>query len=311
MGSADGNSAPTTPVSILTSYAVPSRQTRPSLLQTMRFGPPECWRRAAFRTTSLAENFQQIGRHLSPFLTDDECAKAATFLASGAEACRSTPRNKIDQEAETPLRLTKEVFLSAILSAQRQPALNIVEEALSRGVSPVDIYIDVFAAAMHRVGELWEANKITVAQEHMATAITQYAIASVYPKIVSSAPRRGHMVVTGVAGELHQIGANLVADAMESKGWSVRFLGSNVPHNSVIETVQEISADVLCISTTIVANLPSASNLIRSLRSQLGGRAPKIVLGGAAFRFAPNFAQEVGSLTILADLRSAVASLCI
>ncbi len=77
--------------------------------------------------------------------------------------------------------------------------------------------------------------------------------------MVPAAVARGSMVVTGVAGELHQIGANLVADAMEAKGWMVRFLGTNLPHSSVLSAVEQSSADILCISTTIVANLPAVA----------------------------------------------------
>src|SRR5664279_5438919 len=78
--------------------------------------------------------------------------------------------------------------------------------------------------------------------------------------------QRGRMIVTGVSGELHQLGANLVADAMESNGWTVRFLGTNLPHSAVLATVEEFSPDVLCISTTIVANLASVAELIRAVR---------------------------------------------
>jgi MerR family transcriptional regulator, light-induced transcriptional regulator len=84
---------------------------------------------------------------------------------------------------------------------------------------------------------------------------------------------RGAMVVTGVAGELHQIGANLVTDAMEGKGWTVRFVGTNMPHSSVLAAVAESSAQMLCISTTIVASLPSVADLVRAVRGRLSDRA--------------------------------------
>jgi methanogenic corrinoid protein MtbC1 len=118
------------------------------------------------------------------------------------------------------------------------------------------------------------------------------------------------MVVTGVAGELHQIGANLVADAMEANGWNVRFLGTNLPHSSVVATVEEISASVLCISTTILSNLPSVADLIQAVRSKLKERAPKIILGGTAYRMATQFASEVGAAEVVPDLRGALALLC-
>ena len=116
--------------------------------------------------------------------------------------------------------------------------------------------------------------------------------------------------MTGVSGELHQIGANLAADAMEANGWTVRFLGSNLPHSSVVATIEESSADVLCISTTIVANLPSVVDLVRAVRSKLSDRAPKIVLGGAAYRLATRFADEVGAGESVTDPRRALALLC-
>ena len=259
---------------------------------------------------TLEEHFIQLEKHLFAELQPEQNAAVLTFLERGLEACTESVPLSDGQQASGSLGLIANVYLAAILGGQRQAALNIIEEALRGGHSHVDIYVDVFAESLHRVGELWEMNKISVAQEHIATAITQYAIAAIYPKLVPDEIHRVNMVVTGVAGELHQIGANLVADAMEATGWTVRFLGTNLPHSSVLSTIDEISADVLCISTTIVANLPSAADLVRVVRSKLNGRSPKIVLGGAAYRLATRFAHEVGATESFTDLRRALGILC-
>ena len=258
---------------------------------------------------TLEENFVQLEKHLSAELLPEQNAAVLTFLERGREACTECASPSDEQAAGGSLSLIGNVYLAAILGGQRQAALNIVEEALRGGHSHVDIYVDVFAESLHRVGALWEMNRISVAQEHIATAITQYAIAAIYPKLVPAEIHRGNMVVTGVAGELHQIGANLVADAMEATGWTVRFLGTNLPHSSILSTIEEISADVLCISTTIVANLPSVADLVRVVRSKLNGRAPKIVLGGSAYRLATRFAHEVGAAEPVTDLRRALGML--
>jgi MerR family transcriptional regulator, light-induced transcriptional regulator len=173
------------------------------------------------------------------------------------------------QTSDGPLRVTERPFLAAILSGQRQAALGIVEEALRNGARHVDIYVDVITESLRSVGSLWEQNKISVAQEHMASAIAQYVIAMIYPRLVPTSPSRGTMVVTGVSGEQHQIGANLVADALEENGWTMRFLGTNLPHSTILSTVEEISADVLCISTTLIANLSAAADLIKVVRRRL------------------------------------------
>jgi hypothetical protein len=44
-------------------------------------------------------------------------------------------------------------------------------------------------------------------------------------------------IVTGVAGELHQIGANMVADVLENAGWNVEFLGTDAPHTGIVDAV--------------------------------------------------------------------------
>ena len=181
---------------------------------------------------------------------------------------------------------------------------------MRNGTSHVEIYVKVFAESLHEVGELWEMNKISVAQEHIATAITQYAIASIYPRLPSPSSRRGSMVVTGVAGELHQIGANLVADAMEANGWTVQFLGTNLPHSAVLSVLEKSSVDVLCISTTILGNLTSVVNLIQTVQDKLRDQTPRIILGGSAYRLAAQFAREVGAAEAFTDLRRAVNMLC-
>lgn len=258
---------------------------------------------------TLEENVGQLETHLTAILEPEEREALSVFLKRGREASTETEPPPSAETASDGLGLTRQVFLAAILNGQRQAALNIIDEALRAGHSHVDIYVDVFAEALHRLGHLWEMNKITVAQEHIATSITQYAIAAIYPRMAPPPVQRGSMVVTGVSGELHQIGANLVADTMEANGWMVRFLGTNLPLSSILAAIEESSAQVLCISTTILANLPSVAELIRTVRSQLSEKSPKIVLGGAAYRQAGNFARELGAVQAL-NLRDALPVLC-
>ena len=131
-------------------------------------------------------------------LRPEECESVLNFLTLGREACTKATEPVTDElPSGEGLDLTRQVFLSAILGGQRHAALNIVEEALRAGHSHVDIYVNVFTEALHRVGELWELNKISVAQEHIATAITQYAIAAIYPRLV---PQRSIAAVWSLPG---------------------------------------------------------------------------------------------------------------
>lgn len=258
----------------------------------------------------IQQALEEIGRHLVTVLAEPEYALVASYLQAAAGAASQDAF-----DAETPgtgngLLRTRDIFLAAILSGQRQAALRAVMDACQAGFALTDIYVEVFGKALGEVGALWECNRISVAQEHMATAIAQYAIANLYPHIVPRGPQRGSMVVTGVAGELHQIGANLVADAMESEGWDVHFLGTNLPDSEILAALRENEVEVLCVSTTLLSNLPASAELIRAVRSTLNSKAPRIVVGGAAFRLAPELAVELEVTNCGNDLRGALNLLC-
>ncbi len=101
------------------------------------------------------------------------------------------------------------------------------------------LYMDLFQRSLYAVGELWELNKISVAREHLATAITESLLNLVYPRLFENTPTGKKVVVSCAANELHQIGGKIVADFFELNGWESHFLGANTPvlvsgHGSVI-----------------------------------------------------------------------------
>lgn len=259
---------------------------------------------------SLEENLEQLRRQLLQVLLPQERVTITAFIAAGLKVLHNkrVPRDVLERDDE--LAQVRQMFLAAILSGQRQAALSVIDEALRAGHSHINMYVDVFAESLHRVGELWELNEISIAREHMATAITQYGIAMMYPRMETPKVKRGSMVVTGVCGEMHQVGANLVADSMEANGWNVRFLGSDVPTRSVLDALVDSKAQVLCVSTTIVANLPAVSDLVRTVRDKFRKQAPRIVLGGMAYKTARQFFSREESVEIVTDLRQAIAILC-
>ena len=141
----------------------------------------------------------------------------------------------------------------------------------------------------------------------MATAITQYAMSQAYALIEPTETQRGKMIVTGVEGEMHQVGANMVADVMETQGWDVRFLGTNMPHRGILQAVEEHQCTMVGISATMVFNLPQVRSLIGDLRERFGRVNLKIIVGGAAFRSAPGLYEEIGADGFAHDLKATIA----
>jgi methanogenic corrinoid protein MtbC1 len=199
------------------------------------------------------------------------------------------------------------LFVQTILKGDRKSALTVAREALREGVDLQDLYADVFQDGLREVGRLWETNAVTVAQEHMATAVTQYVMAQVFDHIQPPDVVRGSALVTGVSGELHHIGPMMIADMLEANGWRVQFLGGNIPEPAVVAAVKDARLDVLGISVTMLFNLHQASRLIDAVRAL--GHPIRVVVGGAAFRVATDW-RQTGADAYASDLRTAVALLC-
>jgi methanogenic corrinoid protein MtbC1 len=252
----------------------------------------------------LAENLMQIETALRPELPPAEHGVVAAILAAGCAACE---RERIrPAEPDTPLALTRSVYLQSVLVGARAGSVQIVEEALRNGAGVFDIYAQVFQESLYEVGRLWQEGKISVSVEHRATAITQFVMAGIYSRALPARPSNPlrNAIVTGVVGELHQIGANMVADVLENAGWNVEFLGTNAPHGGIVDAVLAQNSDLLCISATMLFNVPNVVKLIRDLRA----RVPKlrVLIGGAAFRSKPDLWQDIGADGFAPDLNTAL-----
>ena len=200
----------------------------------------------------------------------------------------------------------KREFLADILAGRRMPAMERIMAAFRKGYAIPDIYMEIFQEALYEVGRLWETNQIGVAEEHVATAIVQFIMLHLYEHLEMPEVKRGRLVITGVRGELHQVGANMVSDILESEGWDLMFLGTDVPTASVIEAIHEHQADLLGISATLSMNVPAVIELIETVRREFGAGAPRIVLGGGAFSRTAQPPPELEGCILALDLRNAL-----
>lgn len=251
----------------------------------------------------LAENLRQIGAALRNKLPADSVEMVLSYIEAGAAAC-SEPGTDVRDVDDGDFARIQRLFLDSILKGRRKAASTIALEAVSAGHRIEDVYVDVFQKSQYELGRLWEANKISVAEEHMATAITQFVMAQVYPLIEPADTVRGKMVLAGVEGEFHQIGLNMIADVLEIDGWDVRFLGTNMPHRGIIEAVEETGADVLGISATMLFNLPKVVKIIDQVRAKFDRDQVKIIVGGSCFSSSPGLWTEIGADGFAKDLRS-------
>ena len=147
----------------------------------------------------VRENLQQVGNVVRTVLAGTELAYVEDFICAGMAVCEGSVAAVQDTipEALGELALTCRLLTRALVQGQRRAALTLVTEALDNGAPLLDVYVDLLQTAQFEIGRLWETNAITVAQEHMATAITQYVMAQLYPRAERPATIKGNIVVPG------------------------------------------------------------------------------------------------------------------
>jgi methanogenic corrinoid protein MtbC1 len=172
-------------------------------------------------------------------------------------------------------------YLSAQLSGDRREALRLViEQGIGGGASVFDVQVEVIQAAQQEIGRLWQENEISIAEEHMATAISHTALAHLYDHAPRSKSNGKRVTVACVEGELHDFPARLVADTLDLSGFEVRYLGANVPTDSLLELLREQPPDLLALSTTMAFHVPALRSAVQQTRRQAGGALPILIGGG-------------------------------
>lgn len=174
-------------------------------------------------------------------------------------------------------------YLKALLAGRRSECHDTVTGLLAAGIGVKELYDRLFQRSMYRVGELWEENQITVANEHLATSITEGLLNLVYPTIFASERIDKKAVISCSANEFHQIGGKMVADIMELNGWDGHFLGANTPIEALLEYVQEIRPDLVALSLSILSNIGNLTQSIDALKSDFPSL--DVLIGGQAFRW--------------------------
>lgn len=135
-------------------------------------------------------------------------------------------------------------YLAALIAGDRPPCQAEIEARLAAGTGVRELYEGLIQRSLYEVGTLWERGRVSVATEHLATAITESLLNLVYPQLFSR-PQRGHSaVIACAANEYHQIGGRMVADIFELNGWRGYFLGSKVPRSDLLALIAQKRPDV-------------------------------------------------------------------
>jgi methylmalonyl-CoA mutase cobalamin-binding domain/chain len=235
-------------------------------------------------------------------------AASAVTMIDGVRAALPEMASTTTSSLDSAQRLSPlvQAYMHTMLGGYRQAAGRLVFDAADRGEPVQQLYLQVLQPALREVGRLWQMEKISVAQEHFFSAATQIVMSQLLLR-VPAAKRCGSIVVACVSGDLHDLGARMVADFFEMAGWDAYFCGANTPHAAVVESVVERAADILAVSATMGCHLHAVQDLIEAVRDDRRCAKVRVVVGGHPFTIDPALWRTVGADGTAADADAAVA----
>jgi DNA-binding transcriptional MerR regulator/methylmalonyl-CoA mutase cobalamin-binding subunit len=231
--------------------------------------------------TLAGRSIRQVARlgtdELSRLVLEDEAARQ--------EVSRRTERAVLvsaGEDVDRALDLARAVDVPGLESFLRRTAAAL----------GVPVFLDgVAAPLLRRMGDEWEAGRLTPAQEHVATAIVQRVLEGAIQFLVAPHDAPNLLLATPL-GEQHKMGSVLAAAAAAAEGWRATYLGPDLPAGEIAAAALALEARVVGVSIVNPGERDRILAELRTLRSRLPASVP-LVAGG------------VGAVALAAQLRGA------
>ena len=193
-----------------------------------------------------------------------------------------------------------------VVSGKLKMSESVVQEALDGGAAAAEV-LESMTCAMDEVGAKFQKNEIYVPEMLVAAKTMQRGVGVLKPLLGGdSVGKYGKFVIGTVAGDLHDIGKNLVAMMIESAGFEVIDLGVDVPAEKFVEAVKENpDCKVVGVSALLTTTMEAMRNTVKALIDAGLKSQVKIMVGGAPINEA--FAAEIGADAYTPDAGAAAA----
>lgn len=203
-------------------------------------------------------------------------------------------------------------FLDECLHAVERLDTELLHRSLARATSLLGATTaieHVIAPLLKRIGEDWRSGQIRPAHEHMATALVRTFLGKTLSAFRPEelAP---FLIVTTPVGQIHELGALIVAVTAASEGWQVLYLGPNLPAEEIAGAVLRSRARAVALSIVYPPDDTRLADEILALRSYLKDDIPVLVGGQMATAYRATL-DSIGAIYVedLQKLRMQLSAL--
>jgi len=196
-------------------------------------------------------------------------------------------------------------IIRALSDLDKEKAIREIENLIGDGVDPFEIIQNGIMPGMDLVGERFETGHYFLPDLIRAGHIVDACSALVKPLLKSGrSDEMGTIVMGTVAGDIHDLGKNIVISTLESAGFKVVDIGVDVPVERFVEAVRTEGAVLLGMSALLTVTMVEMEKVISALRNDSGLKHIKVMVGGAPLD--QKYADAIGADAYAKDARQAL-----
>ena len=180
-----------------------------------------------------------------------------------------------------------EELSKSVIEGNAEKAVKISQEAIAINIDAYELMQAGLMKGMKEVGNLFKNKEYYLPEVLMSAEAMHESMKILKPLVKKNAGISGVIVIGTVVGDIHDIGKNIVATMLESVGFNVIDLGTDVGLQGFLESVKRDKPDIVALSSLMTATMENMKTIISGLRE--AGCKAKIIIGGAPLN------QEIAS----------------
>lgn len=198
----------------------------------------------------------------------------------------------------------KNNIFSLVVKGNKNAIIEAVKKELELGNVPSKILDSMLIPAINQVGELFESQEYFLPQLISSAETMEMAIEYLEPMLHTDKEEKklGTIIIATVAGDIHDIGKNLVTLMLKNYGFEVIDLGKDVATEEIIHAAKEKQADIIGLSALMTTTMMEMKQVVNRVREE--NLKTKVIIGGAVIT--QSFAEEIGADGYSKDAQDAV-----
>lgn len=189
-----------------------------------------------------------------------------------------------------------EEIAKAVVNLEEEKVIALINTAISKGLSPRDIIKFALTSGIKELGEMYSQGVVFIPHLILGGEILQRSLAILEPLMTDKEKKyaySGKVAIGTVAGDLHDLGKNLVVTMLKSAGFEVIDLGRDVSTEQFLKIVKEEKPQLLCLSALMTTTMVRQREVIKALEKEGLRSCVKVLVGGAPV--SRDWARKIGA----------------